>query len=454
MTVIDPAAAAAASLAQILASQWQGVPAVVLRSPPGAGKTGVAQRLALQSARLLDQRCMIVTQTNEQAFDLARRLAANADAFPVHLWARDGLVLPDSVLQLANLNIVHDEANLPDHPSITIGNAAKWSWIKSGEPRFDVQIVDEAYQLPDYRFQLIANLADRHVLIGDPGQIDPFVTCEIERWRCDPAGPQVSSPVALVKRHPTVQQLALPVSRRLNADTVALIQPAFYPDMPFRAMSQDRAVGFGVAGVMPFDAALDAVAGDPKVVMVELPTQITGEMDAELADELVSAIRRLLSRQAWMRDDGIVSPVTADKIGVVCAHVSQVNAVRERLGDELSDVFVETANRFQGIERAFMFVHHPLSGRADATAFHLDAGRLCVMLSRHRIACWVFGRQGIGQQLMRFAPVGDRALGIDDDAEYGGWRAHVSIIASLSAAHRVFPAVYGQRLVSAERVTA
>jgi superfamily I DNA and/or RNA helicase len=149
-----------------------------------------------------------------------------------------------------------------------------------------------------------------------------------------------------------------------------------------------------------------------------------------------------------VRDDGAISPVTPDKIGVVCAHVSQVNAVRERLGEALSEVFVETANRFQGIERAFMFVHHPLSGRADATAFHLDAGRLCVMLSRHRIACWVFGRQGIGQQLMRFAPAGDRALGIDDDAEYRGWRAHVSVIAALAQAQRVFPAVYGQGLAA------
>jgi hypothetical protein len=90
---------------------------------------------------------------------------------------------------------------------------------------FDMQIIDEAFQLPDYRYQLISNLAPRHALIGDPGQIDPFVNCEIERWRCDPSGPQVACPVALVKRHPTVLQLALPVSRRLNADTVSIIQP-------------------------------------------------------------------------------------------------------------------------------------------------------------------------------------------------------------------------------------
>lgn len=439
----DPQAAADAALERILCSQWQGLPAVVLRSPPGAGKTGVAQRVALQSAALLGQRCMVVTQTNEQAFDLTRRLAGNAQSLPIHLFAKRDLALPVDVASLPNLVLVHDVASLPQQPSITIGNAAKWSWIKTAEPCFDLQIIDEAFQLPDYRFQLISNLAPLHVLIGDPGQIDPFVNCEIERWRCDPAGPQVSCPAALVKRHPAVLQLDLPVSRRLNADTVRLVQPAFYPDMPFWAMSQDRSVQFKVAGIMPFDAALDAVAAGSSIVMVELPAQITGEADGELAQELVASIARLLRRQAWISDDGQVLEVTPEHIGVVCAHVSQVNALRERLGPEMAGVFVETANRFQGIERPFMFVHHPLSGRADATAFHLDAGRLCVMLSRHRIGCWIFGRQGIGQQLVRFSPAGNRALGIDDDPEYRGWRAHLTLMAALTQAGRIFAAVNG-----------
>ncbi|MGO6718529.1 AAA domain-containing protein [Rhizobium ruizarguesonis] len=439
----DPQSAANAALDAVLDSQWQGVPALVLRSPPGAGKTGVAQRVALQSATHLQQRCMVVTQTNEQAYDLTRRLVTNAAGLPIYMFARQGLNLPDDLRHEARLRIVQRTGDLPHEPSITIGNAAKWSWIDTEDPLFDVQIVDEAFQLPDYKFQLISNLAARHVLIGDPGQINPFVNCEIERWRCDPAGPQVSCPAALVKRHPTVLQLALPVSRRLNADTVRIIQPGFYPDMPFRAMSLDRSIHFDVAGIMPFDAALDGVAGGASIVMVELPPQITGEADGELAQELVESIRRLLMRRAQMSDDGRISEVLPRDIGVVCAHVSQVNAVRERLGAGMADVFVETANRFQGIERPFMFVHHPLSGRADATAFHLDAGRLCVMLSRHRIGCWIFGRHGISEQLTRFAPAGDRALGIDDDPEYHGWRAHLTLLAALSRAGRMFPAVYG-----------
>lgn len=442
VTTPTPTEEADRLLERVLASQWEGRPALVLRSPPGAGKTGVAQRVAMQSAALLGQRCMVVTQTNEQAFDLTRRLLGNAAGLPIHMFAKRDLAIPDDIMSHPEFVPVHDLDAMPTEASITVGNAAKWSWLCTAEPWFDVQVVDEAFQLPDYRFQLIANLAHRHVLIGDPGQIEPFVTCETERWRCDLAGPQIACPDALIERHPAVTQLALPVSRRLNEDTVRLVQPAFYPGMPFRATSTDRTLGFRIAGVMPFDAALDAVAAGASIVMVELPEQLTGEKDNDLADELVAALRRLLARQAWMSDDGDVHEVTAEKIGVVCAHRSQVTAVRERLGEDLSDIFVETANRFQGIERPFMFVHHPLSGRADATAFHLDAGRLCVMLSRHRIGCWIFGRAGLEDQLMRFAPAGNRALGMDDDPEYRGWSAHLSIMATLARSRRIFPAVH------------
>jgi hypothetical protein len=168
--------------------------------------------------------------------------------------------------------------------------------------------------------------------------------------------------------------MTLPVSRRLNADTVSFVQPAFYPQMPFTALSADRGIAFAIPEIMPMDAPLDAAASGASMALVELPAMITSEVDAELADELVWTIRRVVERGARTRDDGSRQAVEVGMIGVACAHVSQVNAVRERLGPDLSGVVVETTNRFQGLERPLMFVHHPLSGRADATGFHLDAG--------------------------------------------------------------------------------
>jgi hypothetical protein len=248
----------------------------------------------------------------------------------------------------------------------------------------------------------------------------------------------VPAPRALIERHPGVRQLSLPVSRRLVGDSVSFVQPAFYPNLPFVALQETRPLRFVTPGIAPMDIPLDAVAAGESLVMVELPPLLVGDVDHALADEVVWTINRVLTRGATFEDEEGAKMVTPSMIGVACARVAQVNAVRERLGSGLRDVFVETANRFQGLQRPLMFVQHPLSGRADATEFHLDAGRLCVLLSRHRVACWIFGREGISRQLRRYAPVGDRSLGISDDPEFEGWRANMDLMHALTRRGRVY----------------
>jgi hypothetical protein len=123
--------------------------------------------------------------------------------------------------------------------------------------------------------------------------------------------------------------------------------------------------------------------------------------------------------------------------GSIYTQVSQVNAVRQRLPRHLEDALVETSDRFQGLERPITVVYHPLSGRADVSEFHLDIGRLCVMLSRHRIACVVMARHGIEAILRRYVPRGDRVLGIDEDGEFEGWRTHLTLLHELHRHGRV-----------------
>jgi hypothetical protein len=440
-TLLTPQELADAAVRRVLETQWQGVPAVRLDSPPGAGKTGIVERLAVQSLALLRERCMIATQTNEQAFDLARRLAYGFPRHTFHLLKRKDLALPAELTQAQNLRVVEAFDELPAGPCVVIANAWKWSWIQHHEQSFDLQIVDEAFQLPDFRFHQIAVLARRFVLVGDPGQIAPVIGCEIERWQCDPTGPHVPCPVALLKRHENVLRLTLPVSRRLVQDTVDFVQPAFYPNLQFSALSPNgaRTPAFAtpISGRRPIDQALDAAERGVSVSFVELPARIAGEVDEELAAMLVSLAERTLERSGRIREGNTSTTLTAANVGIVCAHVSQVNAVRERLPSHLSDVLVETADRFQGLEREITLIHHPLSGRADASEFHLDAGRLCVMLSRHRTACWIVSRAGLRGQLLRYAPSGDRLLGVDEDPEYEGWRAHMELVSSLESQGRI-----------------
>jgi hypothetical protein len=390
----------------------------------------------------MQERCAIATQTNEQSFDVIRRLGLGFPRLQFWLFVKDSLAVPSDARGLSNVTVVDDVTAISPGPCVVVANAPKWSWVAEDRAgTFDLLVIDEAFQLPDYRFLQIANLARRIVLVGDPGQIDPIVRGEVERWAADPGGPHVPAHEAMLSRYPALARAALPVSRRLPADTVSIVQPAFYPRLPFTALASpsERALQPNTASGDPFDPAIDRSAAGSTMVQLEFPRLVTGEYDPEFASAIVALIERLLVRSTTVLDDDATRPLTPSMIGVACAHVSQVNAVRERLPASLADVFVETANRFQGLERPVMLVHHPLSGRTDAAEFHLDAGRLCVMLSRHRVACFVLARAGILDTLDRYAPSGDRVLGIDRDAEFEGWRAHVTIQEQLRIRGAVVP---------------
>jgi superfamily I DNA and/or RNA helicase len=126
-----------------------------------------------------------------------------------------------------------------------------------------------------------------------------------------------------------------------------------------------------------------------------------------------------------------------DDIAVAVAHRDQRGHVRGRLDDALivrglptGSVVVDTANRLQGRQFQLVVAWHPLSGRRDASAFHLEAGRLCVMLSRHRLGCIVVGRAGIRNQLEAHPAtepvwVGEAPPAVD------GWEANLSVIDTL-----------------------
>ena len=50
----------------------------------------------------------------------------------------------------------------------------------------------------------------------------------------------------------------------------------------------------------------------------------------------------------------------------------------------MPDVLVGTVNALQGLERAAVVALHPMAGYRSVEPFALDAGRMCVTLTRHR----------------------------------------------------------------------
>ncbi|MCW3845210.1 helicase, partial [Micromonospora yasonensis] len=91
-----------------------------------------------------------------------------------------------------------------------------------------------------------------------------------------------------------------------------------------------------------------------------------------------------------------------------------------------------------GREYDVTIVLHPLSGRRDATAFHLESGRLCVLASRHRHACIVVARAGI-PELLDAHPSTER-VHLDVPVKFpDGWEANQTVLAHL-AGHGTMPA--------------
>lgn len=412
------------------AALWCRHPAVLVNSPPGAGKTATVERVAGVGLGEFDMRLMITVQTNNQAFDLLFRLGTGFPALEFWFCHRQGLVIPDRVLALPNVHRTDDAHALPTGPMAVIGTAAKWAEVD--DVHFELMVIDEAYQLREALFLQFSGLADRYLFIGDPGQLDPFTTAEIERWRSDPAGPHRSCVAAFIARRGQPTTFAFPVSHRLTEPSVALVQPAFYRTLPFEAvhLSGERELVLPVGGISPVDRAVNGLATGAWSYL-ELPCAHTGMVDEEVADAVAAAVHALLDRRAQVHDEDGERPLIPAGIAVGCAHVAQTTAVASRLRGPAEAVTVDTANRLQGLEFDVTIMYHPLAGRIDATVFHLDSGRSCVLASRHRLGCLVVGRAGTGEMLERHGPTTERVLGIDEDPEHDGWEAQIAFLEGL-----------------------
>lgn len=300
-----------------------------------------------------------------------------------------------------------------------VSTAAKWAHVKVDEP-WRHAIVDEAYQMRSDALLAVAGLFERALFVGDPGQLDPFSIVGSEQWAGLSYDPSGSAVTTLLAHNPELPQHRLPVSWRLPASAAPLVSDAFYPYTPFRSGTDhgDRRLTFAVPsdGSGP-DRVIDEAAASGWGLL-ELPARRTPRTDPEAVRAVATVVRRLLDRGGAAtseRSDG-PAPLTADRIAVGTAHRDQAAAVRAALGDlGVADVTVDTANRLQGREYDVTVILHPLSGRPDATAFHLETGRLCVLTSRHRHACIVVCRAACERPAGRISV--DRAGAAGDGRE-------------------------------------
>ncbi|OII65718.1 helicase [Streptomyces sp. CC53] len=428
--VFDPAAEAARATARILHDTLHGADrGVVVDSPPGAGKSTLVVTAARELAAA-GRPLMVVAQTNAQVDDLVLRLAEKEPGLELgRLHSSDSDPYDRALDALDTVRKSAKAADLAGLP-VVLSTAAKWAHVKGVEP-WRHAIVDEAYQMRSDALLAVAGLFERALFVGDPGQLDPFSVVTADQWAGLSYDPSASAVSTLLAHNPELPQHRLPVSWRLPASAAPLVSDAFYPYTRFRAGTgpEDRRLTFGARGDgSPADRVLDEAA-ESGWGLLELPARHTPRTDPEAVRACALVVRRLLDRGAAAvseRADGPV-PLTPDRVAVGTAHRDQAAAVRAALHDlgVPPGVTVDTANRLQGREYDLTVVLHPLSGRPDATAFHLETGRLCVLASRHRHACVVVCRAGVAELLDEHPSTEPVQLGVTVKFP-DGWEAMMS----------------------------
>lgn len=274
-------------------------------------------------------------------------------------------------------------------------------------------------------------------------ELSPFTTGDEALVRGREDSPLESAADVLLRR-PDVHHETLPVSWRLSPPAAELISAAFY-NQPFRAgtLPGGRALRFGqLSTVDPVDRALGHAASSGWALL-ELPEAYMPITDPQAVATLAALVHRALTGGGTCRDERTrIYPLEAGDIAVGVAHRKQRQAVRAALAPTLSElglpdhaVVVDTANRLQGRQYELTLAWHPMSGRHDASSFHIDAGRLCVLLSRHRQACVLVTRAGLHTRLESYPQptplwLGERQTSVD------GWEANLHVLEALKD-HRI-----------------
>lgn len=392
----------------------------VVKAPPGSGKSYNLLE-SLEDAISEGRRIAIGAQTNNQVDDLCKNFCARYPDEQIIRFSSKYYSPPEDLPN--GVVIITDKKELPEGSSVVIGTVAKLglTWFAT---HYDILLIDEAWQMTWADFLTLRDLSNRFILIGDPGQIPPTVTIDVDRWEVSPDAPHTPTPDVILENAdlaPYLTVLKLEVCHRLPVDTVSLIQ-TFY-DFRFEPLAKtgERYVrATKKSDGTSIDEAIDRIEKNSTVILAH-PTGADGaptETDREIAEVTAKIVERLLQRECLISTDaeGQNKPrkLKPIDIGIVSTHNQMNTAIQNALPQGTSDIRVLTPERWQGLQRPIMIAIHPLSGVMYPSSFDLETGRLCVMASRHQSACIFVTRDHVGETLDTHIPIADQALGRAD----------------------------------------
>jgi len=424
----------------------EGCPLLNIESPPGAGKTALVETMIASAVGVIGLRTAVITPHAEQTYDLLRRIVSRYKPLPLALMqSAQRELAPDLINDPRIPRPVSAPGGLPDSGPLALIATADKLLYESIDPalgKFDLLICDESYQLTYSKLAPLLRLTRQTLLVGDPGQLPTLITIPVHRFETAPHRVHWAAPKELKRCLPDVSTEYLPATRRLPQDTVDFIQPAFYSQLPFSSAvrPEDCRLQFAVPGNgSTVDRALDLITRGCNVVCLLLPSENSpaGVIDYEVSELAAGVMARFLVRRPhWPGHDTL----EAQHIGYADTHVisgEQTAQMLRSYGVPTSEAQVLTPEIWQGLERPFMVVKHPLSGLNRFSTFDLEPGRFCVMLSRHQLGCIIVGRESIGKRLEEHQHAcGERPFG-GENLEWSGWQAHLALWQKLKRESRL-----------------
>jgi hypothetical protein len=447
-TIVERALEVADRTRNDLTALLGGRGAVVLEAVAGAGKsTFIAETVGLLGDEGVT--LAVAAPTNEQVFSLVAGIARRNPRLTITYVPRSGLTL---TAQYEEPNIVTVEsAAEANGEQIVVGTLDKLAdaYHRGDLCRAECLIIDEAYQADAGRYYRAADLADVHLLVGDSGQIDPFSTTEeAQRYRGLDEDPVRTAVEVLLANHPSTARHDFPITRRLDTRAAELARCFYRADHEFEAAvgAGERELRFRRAAASDdrtaaLDLALETAA-ERGVAHLELPSAAVLSADPDSVAAIVDTVARLLERRTTVRceREPKFKALKSSAIAISASHNDQVRALRRELYLRgMSDVVVSTANKLQGLEFDVSVCWHPLAGLPDTDVFHLEAGRLCVMATRHRHACIVVGRESDRALLGGLPPAAPAFLGRTDEPLLSGWDTHRAFFDAVSGARVPLP---------------
>ncbi|MDA8350898.1 MAG: hypothetical protein M0038_19255 [Pseudomonadota bacterium] len=375
-----------------------------------------------------------------------RAIAQSAPHHKIAYVPARSIEVPESVA-LENVKIA-TEPHEADGADVVVGTVRKLA--DAHHPRSsavralgvrDALVMDESFQVDSTQYFAVADLAPRHLLVGDGGQIHPFSTVpEGLQWRGLAQDPLNTAVGVLLAHHPCTRVHRFPITRRCDGRAVPVMRNFYPASHLFGAAVPEgvRRIRLGAAhAVSSRTAALDATletAAKAGWALCELPGAQTRAADPEIARTIVDLVVRLFARGCTLMCERHPAGVALmpERIAIAVAHTDQkllLRALCDAAG--LPGVIVNTANQLQGLEFDLTVAWHPLAGLNRPDEFHLEAGRLCVMCTRHRHACIVVGRRSDRELLEGVAPAIPVYPGAYESDAPQGWDVHRAVMAAL-----------------------